>query len=274
MGAEDSAPGYVLGHSEGELGRLERQARIFAEATEDILRRAGLKPGMRVLDVGCGVGDVSMIAARIVGPGGSVLGVDRAGEALRLASLRAEASGYGWAKFLQADFTTEKFDQKFDALIGRFILLHLPDRSGAIRKLTEALVPGGIVAFIEMDINASVTIPELPLFERCKGWIVDLYNKVGVEPDMGSKLYATFRAAGLTPLMSSTARIESGPDSLAYDFLADTIGTLLPGMVQLGVATAEEVQVATLADRVRREIVAGDHCFIFPRFIGAWARVL
>jgi ubiquinone/menaquinone biosynthesis C-methylase UbiE len=273
MGAEDAAPGYVLGHSESELGRLERQARIFAEATEDILLRAGLKPGMRVLDVGCGVGDVSMIAGRIVGAGGSVLGVDRAAEALRQARLRASAAGYDWVTFEEADFTTATFDRTFDALIGRFILLHLPDRSGAIRKLAGTLVPGGIVAFIEMDINASVTIPELPLFERCKGWIVGLYKKVGVEPDMGSKLYATFRAAGLTPLMASTARIESGPDSLAYEFLADTIGTLLPGMIQLGVTTAEEVGIGTLAERVRGAIVAGDHSFIFPRVIGAWARV-
>jgi cyclopropane fatty-acyl-phospholipid synthase-like methyltransferase len=50
----------VLGHSAGELARLERQAEIFAEITENILRRAGIGRGMRILDIGCGVGDVSL----------------------------------------------------------------------------------------------------------------------------------------------------------------------------------------------------------------------
>jgi hypothetical protein len=135
------------------------------------------------------------------------------------------------------------------------------------------LPAGAIVAFIEMDINASVTIPDLPLFGRCKGWIVDLYRKAGVEPDMGSKLYSTFRAAGLTPQMVGTSRVEAGGDSLAFDFMADTIRTLLPSMVQLGITTAEEADVDTLADRLRSAVLAGDHCFIFPRVIGAWARV-
>src|SRR5688572_24966472 len=77
-----SEPAYVLGHSDQELARLERQAEIFSVESRDWLRRAGLKTGMRVLDVGCGVGDVSIIAAEMVGSTGSVTGIDKAAIAL------------------------------------------------------------------------------------------------------------------------------------------------------------------------------------------------
>src|SRR5687767_68910 len=86
--SDPARPSYVLGHSKQELIRLERQARIFAEATDDVLHRAGIREGMTVLDVGCGVGDVTLAAARMVGPKGGVIGIDRAEEALQTARAR------------------------------------------------------------------------------------------------------------------------------------------------------------------------------------------
>ncbi|MGW4165275.1 methyltransferase domain-containing protein, partial [Streptomyces sp. NPDC004788] len=73
---------YLLGHSPAETDRLVLQARLYDPITEQALRTAGLRSGMRVLDVGCGAGDVTFLAARIVGPTGSVTGVDAAPRAL------------------------------------------------------------------------------------------------------------------------------------------------------------------------------------------------
>ena len=72
--------GYARGYSEGEFKRLESQGRFFHDVTADVLRRAGIVSGMRVLDIGCGVGDVSLLAAEFVGPSGTVLGIDRSAE--------------------------------------------------------------------------------------------------------------------------------------------------------------------------------------------------
>lgn len=270
--ADGYARTYVLGHSDHELARLEKQAEIFAEATEDILRRAGIVDGMRVLDIGCGVGDVSLIAARLVGPTGSVLGLDRAPEALGVARRRADARGYHWLRFDAGDFDVVGIEGTFDALIGRFILMYLTDPGKTLRRLTPNLEPGGIVAFVEMDMEAAGAVPEMPLLAQSIDWITATYRRAGAEPNMGSRLHGTFRNAGLTPKMMGSNRIEAGPDSVAYELAAGTLRSLFPQTQELGVATPEEVGIDTLAERLRRDALAGDHCILLPRVVGAWAR--
>ncbi len=262
---------YVLGHSEAELIRLEHQAQIFGAETREVLRRAGISPGMTVLDIGCGVGDVSMIAAELVGPAGRVLGIDNAAAALPPARARAARAGYDWLTFAQADVYGYSTEETFDAVVGRFILMHVPDAVGALKATIRFSKPRGIIAFIEMDISEASALPELPLLTRCVDWIVSTYRKVGVEPNMGSMLYRTYRAAGLNPRLHGTCRIESGPDAIVYDFAAQALSTLMPAIEAHGIATIADVDPPTVADRLRAAAVAGDHCIFLPRLIGAWA---
>lgn len=264
---------YALGHSGGELARLERQSEIFADETRNLLQRAGIGPDMSVLDVGCGVGDVSMIAADLVGPGGMVIGIDSASATLPLAAERAADQGYDWLTFREADLYTFVADRAFDAVIGRFILMHIADRTGAIRRLSGMLAPGGRIAFIELDIDEAGAIPEIPLLSRCIDWISTTYRRVGAEPNMGSQLYATYRAAGLNPALAGMTRIADSRDTIVFGFAAQTLISLLPKMEELGVATAEEVDAGTVAARLSAAAVAGDHCLLMPRLIGAWAEV-
>ena len=271
MRGEPESVAYALGHSDQELARLERQAEIFSVETREWLRRAGLRSGMKVLDVGCGVGDVSMIAAEMVGSTGSVIGIDNAATALPLATARATRAGYDWLHFAEADLFRFAPEQKFDAVIGRFILMHLPDPAAALRRLRGLLAKGALVSFIEMDISETAAVPPMPLLDRCVGWITETYRRVGAEPDMGRKLYQAFRASGLTPRLSGATRIESGPNSIVYSFAAQTLISLLPTMERLGIATAADVGIDTLAERLRTAATAGDHCIMMPRLVGAWA---
>jgi SAM-dependent methyltransferase len=264
---------YLLGHSEEELVRLERQAAIFSAETRNVLQRAGIRPGMNVLDIGCGVGDVAMIAAEIVGRTGGVVGIDNAERALGPARARAERAGFDWLSFIEADIYGYQPEQRFDAVTGRFILMHVRDAVGAVKAMARYVRPGGIVAFLEMDISQAGAIPDMPLLNRCIEWIVETYRKVGVEPNMGSTLYATLRAAGLDPRLTGTTRIESGPDSVAYEFTAGALKTLMPAIELHGIATASEVGPDTIARRLRETAIAGDHCILMPRLIGAWATV-
>ena len=84
---------YVLGHTSVEQQRLIRQARVLAPLTERFLRDAGISSGMRVLDIGCGVGDVSMIAAQLVGTAGHVTSIDLDQASIETAHRRAAAFG-------------------------------------------------------------------------------------------------------------------------------------------------------------------------------------
>ena len=144
--------GYVLGVTKGEHERLERQAAAMAAMTKGLFLRAGLAPGMRVLDVGCGPGDVSLAAASVVGPTGSVLGIDRDAAALERARDRAAAVGAANVGFSCMDMGGELPEGPFDAVVGRLVLMYAPDPVAQLRRLC-ALAPGGIAAFQETDIT-------------------------------------------------------------------------------------------------------------------------
>ncbi len=120
-------PIYAMGFSERERERLIEQAAMYAEATRHLLLGAGIGPGQRVLDVGCGVGDVSLLAASIVGATGSVVGVDRDPQALEVARARAAAAGLDQMDFHQADLRDFCAEEPFDAIVGRFVLMYVAD---------------------------------------------------------------------------------------------------------------------------------------------------
>ena len=122
---------YVLGHNDREQLRLIRQARILAPFTDSFLRAAGIVSGMRVLDIGCGMGDVTMLAAQLVGPTGSVVSVDQDTASIETARRRVSAIGLENVKFHRADLLTFADDELFDAIISRLVLEFVPDTTAA-----------------------------------------------------------------------------------------------------------------------------------------------
>lgn len=142
---------YALRHTQQELERLVHQGRFLGETTEYVLRQAGLEPGMRVLDVGCGAGDVAFLAAKLVGPEGAVIGVDRAPEAVGFAQQRAQQAGLENVRFVAADITQWAPEEPVDALIGRLVLMYFPDPASVLQRMLSWVRPGGVVAFQELD---------------------------------------------------------------------------------------------------------------------------
>jgi SAM-dependent methyltransferase len=265
---------YVLGHSETELRRLAMQSAFWGELTEEVLRRAGIGAGMHVLDIGSGAGDVAILAARMVGPSGSVLGIDRSEDAVKRASARAARDGLSWCRFSVADVQAFEVEERFNALVGRLVLMHVNDPARTLRSLVRHLRPGGIVAFHEIVLNSICSAPPLPIVSRAAQWVITAFERAGVQVDMGLKLDTTFRQAGLPPPECyAAARPVAGADSAGYAVFAAVTRSLLPLIEKFGIATAAEVDIETLADRLRDETVAANACWLSPVLVGAWARI-
>lgn len=227
-----------------------------------------------VLDVGCGSGCVSLLAGRLVGASGAVTGVDRSPNALALARSRAAAEHLYHVEFVQGDVADLECSSTFDALIGRFVLMFLPDPAHILSQLLRHVRRDGIVAFQEMDISASKPVPAMPLVQQCGEWIRDTFLLAQIDIQMGLKLHATFVRAGLpSPHLQLQAKLGSAPDFPVHEYLSDVTASLLPMMERFGVASAETVQIDTLAARLEEEMQRGNGIMILPSLIGAWARV-
>jgi ubiquinone/menaquinone biosynthesis C-methylase UbiE len=266
---------YALGHSDQELERLSRQAQIFEPFTRQLFQQAGISAGMRVLDVGCGCGDVAFLTADLVGATGEVIGADRAAEAVQRARERAQARHLENVKFLEGDPAEMHFDRMFDAIVGRLVLMYYPGPADTVQKLARHVRDGGLLVFQEFDFANCRSLPLAPTFERHTRWIGQTLSATGARTQFGLEMYSVFVDAGLPgPTMRMDAVIGGGPDCPAYALVTEVTRSLLPVMEKLKIATAAEVDIATLAERLRDEVVAAKGVVLSPGLIGAWSRKL
>ena len=272
--AGGAADAYAMGRSEAETERLIRQSGLYAPFTQRLFEQAGLGQGMRVLDVGTGAGDVALMVAEMVGPSGSVVGVDQNPEVLQTARARAARAGFTNATFVQGDAGEMELDGGFDAAVGRLVLMHQPDPAKTLRSVAAMVRGGGFVAFQEYNVTSRsmVAFPSTQLWEDTLGWIATALERAGVETEMGFKLRRAFLGAGLPePRMELNAPVGGGPRWGGYEFAAGTLRTLLPLVERFGIATAEEVGVDTLADRLREQMLASGGVGKPPEMVSAWA---
>ena len=155
---------YALGRTDAEYDRLIEQAELCRPLTERMLKVAGIGPGMHVLDIGCGVGDVSFLVSDLVGPEGSVVGVDLDRDALRRADDRRAARGITNIVFREEDARSVHPERLFDAAVGRFILMFMSDPTAAVRRVAERVRPGGVLAFQDwVGKSSSASAMNLPV---------------------------------------------------------------------------------------------------------------
>jgi SAM-dependent methyltransferase len=269
-----SSDSYILGRSAAETRRLIRQAQIYGPFTRQFFSAGGVTTGMKVLDVGSGAGDVALLLADLVGPRGAVVGVDINPAILDTARARVQALGWTNVTFLAGDVHNIALDNDFDAVVGRWVLMHLSDPVAVLHQLLRYLKPGGLVAFQEGDFTYPPTaFPPASLHQQVMRWTTPPPRHGGPGPKMGSKLYQAYLEAGLpAPQLRLDAPIGGGPDWPGYAYVADTVRSLLPRLEQMGAVRAEEVGIETLEDRLRAEVVGQQGVQMLPMIIGAWAR--
>lgn len=270
-----SAAEYVLGHSDRELERLSTQARLIEPITREFFIDAGIVPGMRILDVGSGSGDVAFLAADLVGYEGSVVGVDRAPAAIVAARRRAEARSLSNVSFREGEPAEMTFEEPFDAVVGRYVLLFQADAAHLLRRLARRLQPGGVIVFHEPDWSMVRSFPVAPTYDHCCRWIIAAGTLGGSNWNMADKLHGLFLAAGLrAPTMRMKTFIGGGTEVGEWlRGVAELADTLLPAMEKFGVATAAEVDLATLTERMTREVAQTSSVIVGRSEIGAWSRL-
>ena len=250
------------------------QHQLFGDLTRQFLAGAGITKGMKVLDLGSGAGDVSLTLAELVGPQGLVVGVDMNADILESARRRVEIAGWVNVEFRHGDIHEVDTGDSFDAVVGRWVLMYVPDPAQLLRDVSSRLRPGGIVAFQESDLqDPPRPYPPVPLHEQVLRWTTPPPGAPGPDVAMGLKLFQTYLAAGLSaPQLRLDAPIGGGSDWPGYAYLARTVRSLLPFLEKVGAVTAAEIDIDTLEDRLRDEVVAVNGIQILPSLIGAWTR--
>ena len=267
---------YAMGRSAAETKRLIQNARLYDEMTRRFLLRSGIANGMRVLDVGSGAGDVALTLAEFVGPDGSVVGVDINANILETARDRANAAELSNVQFIVGDARFLEFPDVFDAVVGRLVLMYVASPAEALKRLAAHLRPGGIVAFQEVDLalHRVLCSPETPLLGKLIDWECTVFEHTSAHIDMGMGLYRAFVEAGLPePALHLETPIGGAAAWPGYEQRVATFRSLIPLLESYGIATAEELDIETLAERLRAEAVAAQWPASLPPHVTAHAAI-
>jgi len=227
---------------------------------------------MRVLDMGCGAGDVAFAAAELVGCDGLVVGLDRSPQAVARARIRAAQHGLTHVRFVEGDIHEPAPGGPFDAIIGRLVLMYVPDPAAVLRQQATVLRPGGLVAPVEFDLATARALPATPLVTQAHAWLTEAFTRAGIQPSLGPRLWGVLREAGLRPLGMLGVQPHFGPDdSDGAALLAGIIRTATPLIERTGVATAEEIGAENFLQRLTTELQQNAAVFAHPILLSAWA---
>jgi len=269
-------PTYVLGASDSETRRLIDQADLYRSVTRRFFEDAGIGKGMKVLDVGSGAGDVAFIAADIVGPGGTVVGVDVNPSVLATARARAKHGQRDNVSFVDGDCLTARLGEDFDAAVGRFVVMHARDPEELLRSVAGRVRSGGIVAFAEGDVAIGLgyahSFPS-ELIRSTWDWTAEVFGRVGIPTAMAPVLCKAFPAAGLSePHMFLHAPLGCRKDWPGFDVDAESMKSIAPVLEKFEIVDAATLDADTLADRYRAEVLRTGFPFLMLPLVTAWAR--
>jgi SAM-dependent methyltransferase len=266
-----SPPAYVLGSDDAEVARLDAQAASIAPATALLLQAGGIGPEMRVLDLGTGLGHVAFALAELVGRDGAVVAIDLSAPLLEHAERRRAAAGLEHVRFVEADVRSYRSAEPFDAVVGRLVLFHLPDAVDVVRHHAEALRPGGRFVALDYDLGTVRGEPPLALLAQALGWVEAAFRAAGADPRIGPRLARILAQAGLADTESLGLQSYYDPhDPTAARLLTAVVRTLSGPIVAAGIATAEEIGIDTLEERLAEEGIAMDATLLLPAVVGAW----
>jgi SAM-dependent methyltransferase len=261
---------YVLGTDAQELARLDRQAAAIDRPTRLLLQSAGLGPGMRVLDLGTGLGHVARIVGELVGPTGCVVGIEQSPEVISLARQRTIASGATHVTFVEGNAATWCAPEPFDVVVGRLLLFHVADPVAVVSHHITNLRRDGLFVAIDFDIGGARTEPPIELVDTVARWVEAAFLGAGAWPRIGAHLGVMLEQAGLTNVTTFGVQAYLSPGNPTGPALfAGVVRSLAPAIVRHGIATAEELDVETLEGRIAEATKMANAVVLPPTVVGA-----
>ena len=176
-----------------------------------------LKPGMRLLDCGCGEGTITVGLAEVLSPG-EVVGVDIASQSLQSATQLATDRGLSNARFEEGNVYELPFpNESFDAVFSHALFEHLTDKSKALSEIWRVLKSGGTVGLRAPDLGANIHEPYDPLIDQFWQLFVRIRDELGGESKMGRRLVGLLRTAGYIDVKGSASfETYATPDSVQW----------------------------------------------------------
>jgi SAM-dependent methyltransferase len=258
----------VLATGDAAAHRLTLLHALYGPGTRLLLLDAGIRPGMRVADVGCGVGTVTALLAELVSPGGHVVGIDASPEQLAQARDRL-ADQASSVSFVEADAVrTGVPPGQFDLVYCRFLLMHLTEPSRALRNMAALLKAGGILVCEDGDLTSAGSEPPSALAA-----FADLFGRLGpvkgVDYTLGRRLYHLIRDLGFPdPEVRFNQPVRArGEEKRLLELSVVEAGH---GFVDAGLITPDELK-RTL-DEMRRLATDEAVLAIMPRMTQVWAK--
>jgi SAM-dependent methyltransferase len=263
-----SAPTYIIRGGIAGRERLRILSRVMRPTSLVLLERAGLRPGMNVLEIGCGGGDLAFDIARIVAPSGRVLGTDIDQTKLDLAAREAADLHLTNIEFQHGNIAESAPAGDFDFIHIRFVLTHLTAPGQALKHIRAALLPGGIVVVEDIDFSGYFCYPDCAALWRYVQLYMETTRSRGVDANIGLRLPSLLAEAGFENVQVNIVQ-PAGLEGEVKLISPLTMENIAEAVIAEGLATAEEIE----------HIVAELYAFAdtpgslgsMPRIFEAWA---
>ena len=259
---------YVIRGGREGYGRLRVLAAARRASTLELFQLAGLRPGMRCVDLGCGSGDVTLDLAALAGPVGGAVGIDTDQAKLELAREAARERGLANVAFEAADVSQWAGPGGYDFVYCRFLLQHLARPGGLLRRMWDAVRPGGVLAVEDADLEGLFCDPDNDGFSFYRRMYAQVLARNGGDPGCARRLVRYFRETGIPdPAMRLLQGVSTGGDAKVMPLL--TLEAIADSIVSSGLATAAEVTAAI--GSLRAFTTRPDTLISDPRIFQVWA---
>lgn len=227
----------------------------LSQITTHLLQQTQIEKGMRVLDIGCGNGELSRAVSELVGLGGRVVGIDGSSSAIEAARSATQPTGVQNIDYVVGNLSTLNFEaNSFDCIVGRRVLMYVPNAQDVLAGLAAILRPGGRMGLQEHDATMTPgRTGSWPLHDQVHRWVWETVRREGANPHLGLALAPMLQKVGMAVQALWAQAIFSGYERGVHHPLHEIVGFVQSRIVEMGVATAEEMDVPTLGHRLEAE---------------------